>query len=67
MFKGLVFLQSWAELVQLFFIVPAMWLAIWDLIVDLKDRDQDKLITRIPTEVMLREIKRRKREYDEGT
>lgn len=67
MFRGLVFLQSWAELIQLIVIVPAMWLAIWDLIVDLKDRDQDKLITRIPTEVMLREIKRRKREYDEGT
>ena len=60
MFKGLVFLQSWAELIQLVVIVPAMWLAIWDLIVDLKDRDQDKLITRIPTEVMLKEIKRRK-------
>jgi len=35
------FIQSWAELIQLIFIVPAMVLAIWDLIIDIGHQKKD--------------------------
>ena len=55
----MIFLQSWAELIQLIFIVPAMVLAIWDLIIDIQDKNQDKLIRNVRTELLVSELRRR--------
>ena len=55
----MIFLQSWAELIQLIFIVPAMILAIWDLIIDIQDKNQDKLIKNVRTELLVSELRRR--------
>jgi len=55
----MIFLQSWAELIQLIFIVPAMVLAIWDLIIDIQDKNQDKLIKNVRTELLVSELRRR--------
>ena len=35
------FVQSWAEVIQLVMIIPALGLAIWDLIIDIQDKYQD--------------------------
>lgn len=54
------FIESWADLIGLIIGIGVLgFVGIWDLKVDIQDRDQDKLIKRISTDLMIEELKRR--------
>jgi hypothetical protein len=54
------FISTWGDLIQLVVGVGVLgFIGIWDLKVDIQDRDQDKLIRKIETELMLKELERR--------